>query len=77
MTSSGSDAGESEESMPIDYSGEKVKAGFNSQYLLDFLGVANTESVELSFKDEESAGQMQLPGASGYNYRYVVMPMRI
>jgi DNA polymerase-3 subunit beta len=77
LASSGSDAGESEESVPVDYKGEKVKAGFNSQYLLDFLGVANTDAVELSFKDEESAGQLQLPGVSGYDYRYVVMPMRI
>jgi DNA polymerase-3 subunit beta len=77
LAASGSDAGEGEESVPIEYHGEKVKVGFNSQYLLDFLGVAGTETVELSFKDEESAGQMQLPGVPGYDYRYVVMPMRI
>jgi DNA polymerase-3 subunit beta len=77
LASSGSDAGESEESVSVDYKGEKVKVGFNSQYLLDFLGVANTDTVELSFKDEESAGQMELPGVAGYDYRYVVMPMRI
>jgi DNA polymerase-3 subunit beta len=77
LAASGSDAGESEESIPVEYSGTKVKVGFNSQYLLDFLGVAGTETVELSFKDEESAGQMQLPGVPGYDYRYVVMPMRI
>ncbi len=77
LASSGSDVGESEESVPVEYTGEKVKVGFNSQYLLDFLGVANTDTIELSFKDEESAGQMQLPGVPGYDYRYVVMPMRI
>jgi DNA polymerase-3 subunit beta len=77
LTASGSEAGESEESIPIEYSGAKVKVGFNSQYLLDFMGVAGTDAVELSFKDEESAGQMMLPGVPGYDYRYVVMPMRI
>jgi DNA polymerase-3 subunit beta len=77
LASSGSDFGESEETLPVDYSGAKVKAGFNSQYLLDFLGVSDKDTVELAFKDEESAGQMQIPGLDGYDYRYVVMPMRI
>ena len=52
-------------------------AGFNSQYLLDFLAVAESETVELGMQGEDSAGEFQLPGLEGYNYRYVVMPMRI
>ena len=54
-----------------------MKAGFNSQYLLDFLGVAELETVELGMQGEDSAGEFQLPGLEGYHYRYVVMPMRI
>ena len=78
LTSSGSDAGESEESLPADYSGDPLKIGFNSQYLLDFLGVAETENVEFEFPNEESAGQMSLlPSPEGYDYRYVIMPMRV
>ena len=78
LASSGSDAGESEESVPIDYSGDPLKIGFNSQYLLDFLGVADTENVEFEFVNEESAGQMSLlPSPEGYDYRYVIMPMRV
>ena len=78
LTSSGSDAGESEESVPVDYSGDPLKIGFNSQYLLDFLGVAGTENVEFEFVNEESAGQMGLlPSPEGYDYRYVIMPMRV
>ena len=77
LASSGSEVGESEESLPIEYSGEKMKAGFNSQYLLDFLGVAELETVELGMQGEDSAGEFQLPGLEGYHYRYVVMPMRI
>jgi DNA polymerase-3 subunit beta len=77
LASSGSEIGESEESLPIEYSGEKVKIGFNSQYLLDFLGVAESETVELGIQGEDSAGEFQLPGLDGYDYRYVVMPMRI
>ncbi|MEZ5367194.1 MAG: DNA polymerase III subunit beta [Bryobacterales bacterium] len=77
LAASGSDAGESEESIPVEYTGKKIKVGFNAQYVLDFLSVAETDSVELQFKDEESAGQMELSGEQGYDYRYVVMPMRI
>jgi DNA polymerase-3 subunit beta len=77
LVSSGSDVGESEESIPVEYTGEKRKVGFNSQYLLDFLSAAGTETVELDFHNEESAGQLQLAGVEGYEYRYVVMPMRI
>jgi DNA polymerase-3 subunit beta len=77
LGASGSDAGESEETIPVEYSGEKLKVGFNSQYVADFLNVAETEMVELQLKDAESAGQLQLVGAEGYDYRYVVMPMRI
>ena len=78
LEASGSEAGESEESLPISYEGKELKIGFNSQYLLDFMGVAETELIEFRFKDNESAGQLQLtPPPEGYNYRYVIMPMRV
>ena len=77
LAASGSEAGESEESIPVEYAGPTIKVGFNALYVLDFLGVAETDSVELQVKDEESAGQMELVGNEGYEYRYVVMPMRI
>lgn len=77
LVSSGSDAGESEETMGVEYEGPPLKAGFNSLYLLDFLGVAETENIEFEFKDDESAGQLFLPDLRGFNYRYVVMPMKI
>ena len=78
LTSSGSDVGESEESVPVDYTGDPLKIGFNSQYLLDFLGVAGTETVQFKFVNEESAGQLSLlPSPDLYDYRYVIMPMRV
>ena len=77
LAASGSDAGESEEALPAEYSGKKLKVGFNSQYVIEFLGVAETEQVALQLKDEESAGELQPLGQDGYQYRYVVMPMRI
>ncbi len=77
MAASGSEAGESEETVPIDYSGSNVTVGFNSQYVLEFLNVADTDEVSIQFGNDESAGQLQLVGDEGCDYRYVVMPMRI
>jgi DNA polymerase-3 subunit beta len=77
LASSGSDAGESEESLPIEGAAAEVQIGFNAQYLLDFLRAVGTETVMLDLKDEQSAGQMRPAGGTDHQYRYVIMPMRI
>ncbi|MFB3778851.1 MAG: DNA polymerase III subunit beta [Bryobacteraceae bacterium] len=76
--SSVSETGESEESIPTSYDGPTVEVGFNAQYLLDFLRAASGPQVSLHFKDPQSAGEWR-PAGEGevYEYRYVVMPMRI
>ncbi len=76
--SSISETGESEEVLPVEYGGEAVEIGFNAQYLLEFLRVTPQSEVILRFKDSNSAGEFR-PGGENpdYNYRYVVMPMRI
>ena len=61
-----------------EYSGPEVEIGFNAQYLLDFLKAVPEESVAFHFRDPQSAGEMRPSGGSeNYNYRYVIMPMRI
>lgn len=79
--SSALETGESEESVPCDYSGPDLEIGFNAQYLLDFLRAIPQEQVLFALKDQKSAGELQpAPGAEGADqehYRYVVMPMRI
>ena len=77
LSSSSSEAGESEETLETEYSDEPLQIGFNSQYLLDFLAAANSGPVCFEFKDEQSAGQLRPAGEDGGRYRYVVMPMRI
>jgi DNA polymerase III subunit beta len=77
--SSLSETGESEESVPVEYGGTGVEIGFNSQYMLDFLRAVSEENVQFSFRDPQTAGELQ-PGASEsgkFVYRYVIMPMRI
>jgi DNA polymerase III subunit beta len=76
--SSISETGESEETIPIEYSGSELEIGFNAQYLLDFLRSVDQSEVELHFKDANSAGELRPHGAAADTvYRYVVMPMRL
>jgi DNA polymerase III subunit beta len=79
VSSSSSDAGESEDSLEIAYNEETITIGFNSAYLVEFLKNAGSPEVRLEFKDSQSAGQMrpEEPSDSEFKYRYIVMPMRI
>ena len=77
VTSSSSEFGEAREELAVDYSGSPLTISFNAQYVLDFLNVVETESVMLSLKDEVSQALMKPVGADGYDYTYVIMPMRI
>src|SRR5579863_8072642 len=77
--SSVSETGESEESVPVAYTGPNVEIGFNAEYMLDFLRATAGEEVSFHLKDPHSAGELRPAGdaAANYKYRYVVMPMRI
>jgi len=79
VSSSSSDAGESEDSIETSYQGDALTVGFNSQYLLDFFKAAGSAEVRFEFKDPQSAGQLrpEEPADSDFKYRYIVMPMRI
>lgn len=70
--------GESEESVPCEYSGPDLEIGFNAQYLLDFLRAVPQDRISFGLKDQKSAGELQPVGDDVQEqYRYVVMPMRI
>ena len=76
--SSISETGESEETIPVDYTGSDMEIGFNAQYLLDFLRSVDQSEVGFHFKDANSAGELRPhAGTADTVYRYVVMPMRI
>jgi DNA polymerase III subunit beta len=76
VASSSSEFGEANEQLPVEYAGTALTISFNAQYVLDFLGVAETDVVSLSLKDELSQAVMQPVGAESYTYTYVIMPMR-
>jgi DNA polymerase-3 subunit beta len=79
VSSSSSDAGESEDSIETSYQGEALTIGFNSQYLLDFFKAAGSGEVRFELKDPQSAGQLRPDEAQDgdFKYRYIVMQMRI
>jgi DNA polymerase-3 subunit beta len=77
VTSSSSEFGEAREQLAVDYAGTAMTISFNAQYVLDFLNVVETDIVSLSLKDEVSQAVMKPVGAQGYDYTYVIMPMRI
>jgi len=71
------DAGESREVVPIEFEGEKLNIGFNSQYLLDFIGACGADSVSIAIKDSETQGLLRPVGADDLEYRYIAMPMNV
>ena len=77
ITSNSPDFGDAREQLSVDYSGDTVEVCFNAHYLLDFLGEAETNGVQLEFKDETNQAVMKPVGVDGYDYTYVIMPMRV
>jgi DNA polymerase III subunit beta len=77
ITSSSPEFGEAKETLIVDYTSAPVTICFNAQYVVDFLGAVETDSVALEFKDEMSQAVMSPVGAEGYSYTYVIMPMRV
>ena len=77
VTSSSSEFGEAREELPVEYTAAPLTISFNAQYVLDFLNVVESDVVMLSLKDEVSQAVMKPVGSKGYDYTYVIMPMRI
>ncbi|MEW6733805.1 MAG: DNA polymerase III subunit beta [Acidobacteriota bacterium] len=77
FTSQNSEVGEAREILPVEYGGPEINVGFNSQYLLDFLLSVNSSEIYFEFKDVQSQAQLRPKTETEYDYRYVVMPMRI
>ncbi len=77
VTSSSPELGEAHETLVTDYAGAPMQISFNAQYVLDFLTAVPTDVVSLELKDEVSQAVMHPVGAEGYEYTYVIMPMRV
>ncbi|HEY0547234.1 MAG TPA: DNA polymerase III subunit beta [Pyrinomonadaceae bacterium] len=77
ITSQNAEEGEAGETMATEYGGDEAEIGFNAQYLQDFLNVLGEGQVAFEFKDGNSQAQLRPAVESEYDYKYIVMPMRI
>lgn len=77
INSSSADNGEANDSVAQQYDGPGITMSFNARYLLDFLTATDGDTVSLELKDEVSQALLKAIGAEGYDYTYVLMPMRV
>ena len=77
ISSQTAEEGEARETVTTEYAGEETEIGFNAAYLQDFLNAMSDGVVSFEFKDGNSQAQIRPSSDDGYDYKYVVMPMRI
>ena len=69
--------GEASDSLVADYQGDPIKIGFNAQYLLEFLAGLESQQVSLELADADTPGLLKPHGEEKFDYRYVVMPLKV
>ena len=77
LFSSNPEMGEARDKVDVDYKGENLEIGFNSQYLLDFLSIVKTENIQFEFKDSNSSVLMKPEVEEETKYLYILMPMKL
>ena len=77
ISSQAADVGESEDVLSVEYNGEPFTIGFNAQYLLDFFSVISEGEVIFDVKDGNSQVQLRSAIENEFDFRYIVMPMRL
>jgi DNA polymerase-3 subunit beta len=77
ISAQNAEEGEASETIQTDYAGDEIDIGFNAQYLQDFMNVNSEGSIAFDFKDGNSQTQLRPVDAGDYDYKYIVMPMRI
>jgi len=75
ISSSNPELGDAREEIDVTYNGEPISVRFNARYLLDVLAVAETELVDMKFRDELSPSII-VPTQSD-SFLAVIMPMRL
>jgi DNA polymerase-3 subunit beta len=77
LFSSNPEIGEARDRLDVEYRGQDLEIGFNSQYLLDFLTAVTSERVTFEIKDENSAVLLKPEAEEELKNIYVLMPMKI
>lgn len=77
ISSQNAEEGEANETLQTEYAGDQTDIGFNAQYLQEFLNVIGEGKISFEFKDGNSQAQLRPANGGEYDYKYIVMPMRI
>jgi DNA polymerase-3 subunit beta len=77
ISSQTAEEGEARETVTTDYAGDEIEIGFNAAYLQDYLNVMSEGTVSFEFKDGNSQAQLRPVSDDGFDYRYILMPMRL
>ncbi len=75
VSATSAEVGDSVSELEVKVEGEPLEIAFNARYLLDALGVIDTEQVRLEMRDSASAGVIR-PAAES-DFVHIVMPMQI
>ena len=75
LTAESGSVGKAHEEVEVIKEGDDIKMAFNAKYLLDVLGVVDTEAVEMELGGETSAAIMRPQGQD--TFLYVLMPMQL
>lgn len=73
ISSRAPEMGEAKIDLPVEYAGEAIEIGFNPNYLMDALKVADQETVTFEMKTPNKPGLLK----SGPGFLYVVMPVNL
>jgi DNA polymerase-3 subunit beta len=77
LFSSNPEMGEAKDKVSVEYDGEDMEVGFNSQYLLDFLSAIKAERIRFELKDSNSSVLMKPDVEEEIKYIYILMPMKL
>lgn len=77
LSSANPEMGEASDAIDVQYEGTELKIGFNSQYMIEFLAATNSEEVIFELNTESTAALIRPKGQDQYDYRYILMPMRL
>lgn len=67
--------GQGKETLPIEYTGEAIKLGFNAGYIIDTVNAIKSEKIRMRIKDEDSP--VILMPADNDDHLCIIMPMEI
>lgn len=76
-----SEFGDADELIPVEYEGKPLFFAVNAEYFMDFFAVAQEGDVLIELKNDKDQvqSQIQMRNSNGeaFDFRYVVMPMRL